>query len=332
MNKRKILIGGGCGLVGKNLTTYFLNKGYDIVVIDNLSESSLIGLDERAKFYKLDISLDTKGLYDVFVKEMPDYCISCQAMAAEIASPWLKSRTYLDNFISLQNLINNCVIFGVEKILHFSSIAIFAGRNDPPFVEPSTPKPNDDYGLSKLMGEESLKLTKKQFGLNYSIIRAHNFQGPGMCLNGLRNFLGIAADKVRRNQKIPVFGEGDQSRQFTDVKFLCDPIEKLLHKDLEIVNLGADKCYKIIDVANIFKDIAHRHGYSWVDLVFLPERDEAKHAWMDHSLAKKELNFKDETNIEKLCFDIFEWVCKQPFHAPQKTIFEINRKLPDYWR
>lgn len=328
----KILIGGGCGLIGKHLTTYFLDKDYEVVIVDNLSESELRGLDNRAKFYKADIGLDSKLLFDIFRFEAPDFCISAQAMAAEIASPWLKTRTYLDNFISLQNLINNCVRFDVRKILHFSSIAVFAGRDDPPFTERSVPKVNDDYGLSKLMGEESLELTKKQFGLNYSVIRAHNFQGPGMCLNGLRNFLGIAADKARRNFNIPVFGDGLQTRQFTDVKFLCKPIEKLLTTDLNVVNLGADKSYSILQVANIFKEIAHKHGKKDVEISFLPERDEAKHAWMDHSLAKEELGFEDETDIENLCYKIYDWVARQPISVPQKTIFELYKFLPDYWK
>lgn len=332
MKKEKILIGGGAGLCGSHISRYLVNQGYEVLIIDNFSESFSQNIGEDIRYQAFDI-----GLHEVYTREVfeffkPDYVLSLQAMAAEVVSPWVKGRVFKDNVQSLINLLNNCVNFNVKKIIHFSSIAIWAGRTDPPFNEKTEPKPLEDYGLSKLIGEQLCKLTYDQFGLNYSIVRAHNFQGIFLNHSSLyRNFLGIAVREALANRPIPIFGTGKQTRQFSDVSYLCQPIEKLFYTDCPVVNLGADTFYEVAEVANIITKIANKDGKQNVGLEYLPERHEALHAWCDHSFAKQHLGFQDNTDIEKLCNDIYYWVKKQPVRLKQFIDYEITKNLPKYW-
>lgn len=332
MAKIKVLLGGGSGLCGSWFSRHLLNKGYDVVILDDFSESYPENLDPRAKFYLVDIS-DFKKVQQIFDIEKPDYVYSMQAMAAEIASSFSKSRTYQDNVITTTNLLSASVNIGIRKFIQFGSIAIWAGRDDPPFNEKTPPQPLESYGISKLNCLLECQVTKDQFGLDFSYIIPHNFQGKYVNSNSLyRNFLGIAAREALNRKPIPVFGSGCQTRQFSNIKYLMDPFEKLMYVDCPIVNLGSDIYYKVIDIAETIKKIAYKDGID-TDIKYLPQRHEAQHSWCDHSLAKSILDFDDKTDINELCEDVYNWT-KQCLKFPptKKMNFQITNGLPESWK
>lgn len=329
--KHKILIGGGTGLCGSHLSRYLLDKYYEVVILDNLSESYIENLDRRAKFYKVDIK-DFKLVKQIFEIERPDYVYNAQAMAAEIVSPFCKGRTYNDNLITTSNMLSNSVEFDIKKFITFSSIAIWAGHENPPYFEETPTNPKDSYGISKLACDLECDITKKQFGLNYSSVICHNYQGKFVnCFSLYRNFIAIACRQALNNERITVFSDGFQKRQFSHVKYLCEPLEKLLTTDCERVILGADIDYKIIDVANIVKKIAEKDGKN-TSIFHLEERNEAKLATCSHEKAKKVLNFQDKTDIEELCYEVYQWMKDQPKRETRRMEYEISKNMYSFWK
>lgn len=328
----KVLLGGGAGLCGSWLSRHLLSRGYQVIILDNFSESfrENVPLGKDLTCYQVDIN-NFDEVKVIFNAERPDYVFSMQAMAAEIASPFVKARTYRDCLITTANLISNSVQHDVQKFIHFSSVAIWSGRNDPPYFEDTPPSPADSYSIAKWMAELECKITHEQFGLDYSIVRCHNFQGPYLNYASLyRNFLGIAVRQALSDEPITIFGAGDQTRQFSHVKYLCEPLERLLEVHCPVVNLGSDTNYTVLEVAKIIQSIAKRDGKK-VDIIHLPARHEALHASCDHGLAKDKLGFKDETDIEYLCYEIYHWVKKQPKREHKKMNFEITKNLPLSW-
>ena len=326
----KILIGGGAGLCGSHLSRFLLDKGYSVVILDDFSESFPENLDPRSKFYLIDIG-DFKKVQQIFDIEKPDYVYGMQSHAAECASPWTRIDTYYSNLITELSLINACVNTGIKKKIAFSSMATY-GNSPTPFLESMTLAPIDDYGLAKEVSEREHKLAKIHQQLDFSIVRPHNFQGIYVnWANIYRNFLGIAVRKALNNENILVYGSGRQLRAFGDVKFLCDPLEKLLYMDLESVNLGADKPYMVITIAQIIQKIASKDG-KHVSIEHAEPRNEVQNAFSDHTLAKEKLGFKDETDVEKLCYEIYHWVKTQPARTPKKYKFETTKNLYSFWK
>lgn len=330
-NKRmKIIIGGGNGLCGSWFSRWLLDRGHSVVIIDDLSESYIENLDPRIKFYKQDCSY-YQDIDEIFKSEKPDYVYSMQAHAAEILSPFCALDSYQNNLLSIVSFSNACIKHNIKKHILMSSFAIY-GHQKPPFNEKTLPAPADPYSNAKLAAETHVQITKEQFGLDYSIVRAHNFQGPFVNFSSLyRNFIGIAVREALNNRDIPVFSDGLQTRAFSHVKFLCEPLEKLMYIDCPIVNLGAEKPYSIIEVANIIKNIAIKDGKN-IETKHLPPRYESIHAFCEHDIAREKLNFVDNTNIEELCNDVYYWVKSQPERELKKVNYEITKNIPEIWK
>ncbi len=330
MNKIKVLLGGGGGLCGSHLSRHLLDRGYEVVILDDLSESFKENLDPRAKFYLVDIT-DYKKVNQIFEIEKPDYVYGMQSHAAEVLSHWMRIDSYRNNLLTELSLINASVNHNVKKICGFSSMAAY-GNQKAPFTEGMSLQPIDPYGQAKASVELEHKLAKDHFGLDYSIARPHNFQGVFVnWLNIYRNFVGIAIRKALNNENILVYGDGLQTRAVSNVKYLCEPLEKLMFTDLTIVNIGADKPYTILEIAQIIQKIANQDGKN-IGIEHREPRHEVKHAFCDHALAKEKLGFKDETDIEKLCFEIYEWAKTQPMRQLKWADYEIEKGLYSYWK
>ena len=99
----------------------------------------------------------------------------------------------------------------------------------------------------------------------------------------------------------------------------------------EIFNIGADKDYSLIEVAEIVQNVSKKFGYD-PQIVHLETRDEVKFAYSNHDKAKTLLQFEDKTNIEQLVFEMFEWVKSEPNRKVKFIEYEINKNMYTYWK
>ena len=111
-----------------------------------------------------------------------------------------------------------------------------------------------------------------------------------------------------------------------------EPFEKVIYDfDNEIFNVGADKEFKILDVANLLKEISSKHGFS-SSIVHYEPRTEVKDAFCNHDKAKQLLNFVDQTNIYETIEEMFLWALKQPNREVKYMDYEIEKNLYSFWR
>lgn len=333
MNKRKILITGGCGFLGSNLVRYLNDIGCDVVVVDDLSESDISNLDVRSIFYKVDCAC-TEKIEPIFASEKFDYVFHFAAMANECLSHWVRNYCIRANILSTTNIINACVKYGIKKLIFTSSIAAY-GIGNPPFKEEDILNPIDIYGLSKEFSERDIKMAHEMFGLNYTILRPFNiFGGKYQNLFSLyRNVISIwLRNVIWENGDINIYGTGECVRSFSDVRFLLPVFEKLLNiGDNRIYNIGAEKSFRIIDAAKTFQNIAKEFGFK-SEIKFLAPRHEVKVALSDNSKAQLELGFKDETNLEESIRQMFKWALTQEYKKPPYIQYELEKGIYNFWK
>ena len=320
---KKVLITGVAGLIGSHFSRYLLDKGYKVYGIDDLSggyEDSL-PFGEHFHFYCGSVT-DKKWFDAIFESIRPDYVYHFAAYAAEGLSPFIRNFNYTNNLIGSVNVINNCVRFN-SKLIFTSSMAVY-GEGNPPFKETDQPSPVDPYGIAKYAVEMDIKQAHEQFGLRYSIVRPHNIIGIYQNIwDKYRNVIGIWIRQKLNRQPLTVFGNGEQKRAFSDVKFYMQPFELLMEQgDGEIFNLGADKEYRVKDVA---KKFSHPISY-------LEKRHEVKDAFCSHAKAKAILDFKDETNLEETIGEMFEWAKTQPDREVKRVEYELEKGMYEYWK
>ena len=207
------------------------------------------------------------------------------------------------------------------------------GDQKPPFVEDIVPKPVDPYGIAKYAVEMDLKEAYEKFGLKYTIIRPHNVVGIYQNIwDRYRNVIGIWARKIINNEPISIYGDGLQTRAFSDIKFYLEPFEKIMYDyEDEIFNIGADQEYTILEVAKILQKISKSHGFSSTLKHYEP-RTEVRYAFCNHDKAKKLLDFKDDTKIEQTIEDMFVWALNQPHREVKNMEYEVEKNIYSFWR
>jgi|LauGreDrversion4_2_1035121.scaffolds.fasta_scaffold00402_3 UDP-glucose 4-epimerase len=328
----KILITGNAGMIGSVLANFFLERGWSVIGIDNLSGGFLRNVNPKIKFYPIDI-YNLEEVENIFKIEKPDYVIHCAAYAAEILSPFIRNFNYKNNVLGSVNIINSCINHSVKKIINFSSFATY-GDGKPPFKESDQRVPKDPYGIAKLTIEMDLKEAYEHFGLRYSTILPHNVISKYQnYFDKYRNVIAIWIRQCIKGENITIYGDGLQVRAFSDAQFICDPVEKLLYgHDSESFNIGSNNPVAIKDAAELVIKIAKNFGLNKSNLEFLEARREVKFAYCSHEKAEKELGFIDNSNLEKMINEMFEYALTLPNEEVKNMNYEIVKNIYSYWK
>lgn len=173
---KKILIVGGAGYIGSHNVKLFLDRNYDVVVVDNLNTGHLEALDPRAKFYNVDIR-NKKELLNVFNEEKPDGVVHFAALSLVGVSMKEPLEYFSNNVYGMQILLEVMKETGVNKIVFSSSAATYGEHKVMPLTEESPTNPTNPYGETKLMMEKMMKWCDVAYGIKYVSLRYFNAAG-----------------------------------------------------------------------------------------------------------------------------------------------------------
>lgn len=332
----KILVTGGAGYIGSHTVVELQKENYDVVVVDNLCNSSRTSLErveeitgKPVKFYQCDIS-DEEALNGVFEKEKIDACIHFAGLKA-VGESVHKPIEYYAN-----NISGSLVLFDVMrkhncKNIVFSSSATVYGN---PAVIPITEncpkgKITNPYGQTKGMLEQILTdIQKADHEWNVILLRyfnpigAHESGRIGENPNGIPNNLMpyITQVAVGRLERLGVFGndydtpDGTCIRDYIHVVDLAlghiKAIEKLKENPgIRIYNLGTGVGYSVLDVIRNFEEAS---GIE-IPFDFKPRRDgDVPVCYSDASKAERELGWKAQRDLRKMCEDAWRWQKNNP--------------------
>lgn len=327
-----VLVTGAAGLLGAHLTRSLLTDGFKVIGIDNLEGGykEFLPSHRNFKFFKADLN-DSKKIMRVFDRSRPEAVFHFAAYAAEGLSPYIRRFNYTNNILASSSVINSAINFQA-KVIFTSSMGVY-GHQQAPFSEDMTPKPSDPYGIAKYSVELDLAAAKKQFGLEYSIVRPHNVVGIYQNIwDRYRNVLGIFVRQAIAGEPLTIYGDGDQLRAFSDVQFYMEPFKRLLSTgDGEIFNIGADEATSITKLAEAVKLGASRFGIK-ASTISLEEREEVKYAFCRHEKARSLLGFEDKTDLDELISKMFVWALKQKPKRIKSIPYEVDKGIYSYWK
>lgn len=226
----KIIVTGGAGFIGSHITDAYLKAGHKVAIIDNLSKGSRKNLNQRATFYKADIT-DLAAMEQIFKKERPEVVNHHAALAEVVASMRDPERTLTTNVIGTANVLMAFGHYGREPREKSSSAKttrrtfIFASTGgamygDPkrvPVSEAAAQDPLSPYGLSKLLGEHTVHYYAKQFGFDTVIFRYANVFGPRQNPKGEAGIVAIFGGLMKAGLRPTIFGDGTKARDYVYV-------------------------------------------------------------------------------------------------------------------
>ena len=330
---KTILVTGCAGLIGNHFSRYLLSGGYRVIGIDNFfgGYEDYLPKDVNFQFYNICLNKDYEKLCEIYELFKPEVTYHFAAYAAEGLSPFIRRFNYENNVLASASIVNNCINYN-SKLIFSSSMAVY-GCSVPPFTESLRPTPCDPHGIAKYTVEQDIENASKQFGLRYNIVRPHNVLGIYQNIwDKYRNVIGIWIRKSLDKENLIVYGDGLQTRAFSDIKYYMKPLSILMNNfDGEIFNIGADQHFSLIETAKAVKKIAQSFDLD-ISIEHAEAREEVKDAYCNHDKAKEMLGFQDDTNINKLIEEMFEWAKKQPKRELKYMKYETVKGIYSYWK
>ena len=329
----KILVTGVAGLLGSRLAEWILNNtDHKVIGIDDLSGGYTENIPKGVKFYKFDLK-NLSRIDKLFNKHKPDIVYHFAAYAAEGLSPFIRKYNYENNLISSTNLSTCSIKHDIKRFIFASSMSVYGNKYEPPFHEDLQQCPIDPYGVAKFSVEQDLKIAYEQHGLNYTIVRPHNFYGQNQNIwDKYRNVLGIWMYQIMNNMPPTIFGDGEQVRAFSYVDDSILPFWNASQRDEcigEIINLGGIKEYTINEACNILLKVTGTK----IQPVHLEGRHEAKHAWSTWEKSVKLLDFEHKIDLEEGLTKMWNWAQTQPM---RERFFwgdyELDKGIYEYWK
>lgn len=331
------LVTGGAGFLGAHVTREILaldrsNKS-TVVVLDDLSGGFVENLPNDPRIQFVEGSVTDVGLVDRLFNQHPfDFVYHLAAYAAEGLSHFIRRFNYTNNLIGSVNLINASVRHEVQRFVFTSSIAVY-GSAQVPMAESTVPSPEDPYGISKYAVELDLRSAHEIFGLDYTIFRPHNVYGEFQNIGDrYRNVVGIFMNRIMRNEPLPIFGTGDQTRAFSYIGDVAPGIARAPFVSAarnEVFNVGADQPISVNELA---RTVASAFDASPV-FDYLPAREEVVAAWADHSRYRDAFQPRPEISLSNGICRMAEWAkVVGPRSSTRFSNIEITRNLPDSWK
>ena len=326
-----ILVTGGAGYIGSHTVVELQNAGYDVVVLDNLSNASEKSLErvsritgKPVKFYKADI-LDRDALNEIFDKEEIDSCIhfaGLKAVGESVAKPW---EYYENNIAGTLTLVDVMRKHNVKNIIFSSSATVYGDPAIIPITE-ECPKGQctNPYGWTKSMLEQILTdIQKADPEWNVVLLRyfnpigAHKSGTIGENPNGIPNNLMpyITQVAVGKLKELGVFGndydtpDGTGVRDYIHVVDLAKGHVKALKKiednsGLSIYNLGTGKGYSVLDIVKNFEAAT---GVKVPHKIVGRREGDIEKVWANPERANKVLGWKATETLADTLASAWKW-------------------------
>ena len=263
--KKNILVTGGLGFIGINLLKYFSSKKhYNILNIDKYTYASnyLKKNYSNIKTIKIDIAKKNK-VFDVFKDFKPDVILNLAA-ETHVDRSIVKPKSFINsNIIGTFNLLEALRYFSPKtKLIHISTDEVFGDLSNlnKSFKETSPYNPSSPYSATKASSDMLVKSWGRTYDLNYVITNCSNNFGP---YQNKEKLIPTVIRAILKRQKIPVYGNGNQIRDWLYVLDHCIALNTILNnfKNQETYNIGANNQLKNIDLIKKICSIMDKQIY-----------------------------------------------------------------------
>jgi UDP-glucose 4-epimerase len=293
----KILVTGGAGFIGSHVVDLFLEKGFEVVILDDLSTGRASNINPQAKFYQMDIR--DPRVREVFATERPDYVSHHAAqmdVRRSVAQPLFDADV---NILGSINLIECVREFGVKHFVYISTGgAVYGEPERLPCDETHPINPICQYGASKHTVEHYLYMYNINYGLNYTVLRYPNVYGPRQDPHGEAGVVAIFTGKMLAGEPVTINGDGEQTRDFVYVGDCAYANYLSVTADHQpgIYNLGWGRPTSVND---IFHSLAKIIGFPMQAQHGPAKIGETRHIYLDATKAKNELGWFAKLPLEE---------------------------------
>lgn len=316
----KIIVTGGAGFIGSHLVDRLLRKGFEVTVIDNFSSGKLENINDHATkeaFHLIRGDIRNYNLVRKAVKEA--HAIFHEAAVSSWSDSW---KNLLDlnqvNINGTLTLLKTCVDSNVERFIYASSASVYGEANIQPQHEDLTPKPISPYGVSKLSAEQFVQVFHKLYDLGTVCLRYFNVYGPRQTYGPYSSVITNFINRILRNSRPIIYGDGEQTRDFVNIKDVVDANMLALTKKNaigKVFNIGTGIVTTINEVAEILLQTINKPNLK--PTYMNPRLGDIQHSCADIQKARKTLRHNPRITLGNGLRELVRYADPSDMPAPR---------------
>lgn len=294
----KVIVTGGAGFIGSNLTDFLITKGYKVFVLDNLSSGRKEYINPKAEFIKVDL-VKAKKVAEVVSKIHPSVIHHVAALPRISRSVDDPIGTHDANVTGTLSILDAARTAGIGKLIFSSSSSIYGLQKNPKMNEKMIPNPISNYAIQKQMAEMYCSFYASKFGMTIASLRYFNVYGKRQPDSGEYSLvIGKFIKAVSEGKELSVYGDGKQTRDYTYIDDVVSANYKAMKAKLikgrnTILNIGFGKEVSVNDLVKII-------GGKSVHINPNPRGEyEERRKYADNSLAKKIISWRPKVEIAR---------------------------------
>lgn len=281
---------GGAGFIGHHIVNYLIDRGDEVIVIDNLNTGVIENINKQAIFHKLDIVYDDlkpvlQGVTNIYLTA------ALARVQPSIKDPISFNKVNVEGILQV---LEASRAVGVKRVIYSASSSAYGNAKIFPTPETASTNPLSPYGLQKYIGEQYCKLYSELYGLDTVSLRYFNVYGEGMPLTGAyRTVISIFGEQFKNNKPLTITNDGNQCRDFTYVSdvvaanILAGDYEDKLNGD--VFNVGNGGNFSINEVASMFSD----------NVIYSEQRLEPMQTLADNSKLRNTFGWSPKGNLKQ---------------------------------
>lgn len=292
----KILVTGGAGFIGSQITDKYILLGHQVTIVDNLSTGKKEYINPKAEFIEMDIQ--DKGIEDIFKTHTFDIL---NHHAAQIDLRKSVDDPKFDvsvNVIGSINLLENAVRYSVKKVIFASTGGAIYGEHEYfPADEKHPTKPFAPYGINKLSIEKYLFYYNQVYALDYIVLRYANVYGPRQNSHGECGVIAIFTDKILNGTNPLINGDGKQTRDYAYV-------DDVVQANLLMLDSAKPDIYNVgtsieTSVNEIFREVNNLAGTNFSEQHGPAKKGEQRRSVLSYEKIKQDFGWQPEVDIKE---------------------------------
>lgn len=300
----KILVTGGAGFIASHIVDAFVAKGFEVVVVDNLSSGKQAYVNPKAKFIEADIT-NMEQIQAIIRQEAPEV-LNLHAAHIQVGNsvkdPQFDAK---NNILGMLNIMQAAKDVGVKRVMFASTGGAMYGDQGLPYVETMKEEPISPYGISKRSGEMYLHFYYKVYGIPYCVLRYSNVYGERQNPHGESGVVAIFMEMIHEGKKPVVNGDGTHTRDYVYVSDVVDANLRALESEyVGYLNIGTGR---EISTNEVFRKVVAEMNVS-IEEVHGPERPgEQERSALNAQKAKEVLGWEPKVSFEEGVKKVATW-------------------------
>jgi len=313
---KKVLVTGGAGFIGSHAADFFLSQGWEVSIVDDLSSGRSENLPKQARFHELSITtpefagIVRDGKFDVVAH------LGAQIDIRKSVDDPIFDAT--SNVLGTLNLMEAIRASRSRTLVVFASTggALYGDTGKPPNHETTPKDPESPYAVSKLSSEHYLSYYGRVHGIEAAALRFGNVYGPRQDPHGEAGVVAIFCGRILRGEKLTIFGDGHQTRDYVYVGDVARAIFTAATQPLPVkggidaraFNIGTGRGTSVVELAKLLQNAAGSN----VPVAFAAARaGEVRDSFLACAKAHELLGWKPDVTLQEGLKRTFSWFAEQ---------------------